>query len=202
MTSQEERPVEGPRHAEGISGQVARRWVPGVLTFVTSVAGSAVVAAGVGAWITGLEDAANAEAEFFRNQRISAYAAFTHDLIVFEDDYRKASELLQLPKEQTPSLSAAGPSELIRTVDLDLDNLRKSKAMVDIVGRQAMSDAARDAINMYGPAKGEISDNLTARLKGTVALHAGTYSETLTKMQTQGRDVFTDDAKKDLGVPN
>jgi hypothetical protein len=155
--------------------------------------GSAVVA--------GNYQTTNSQKDFVRQQRITAYANYLHDLLAFEDTYAEATRVLTSPAGQAPSGSTPAPTVVSDELQVDLEKMKQSKSFVDIVGSDAASEAAAKAIDAYGPVKGELQDQLLARSKNSsVPPPVVPYDKKLTDLQDNGRDPFTRQAKEDLGI--
>lgn len=176
--------------------------------------------------VTGKYLMRNSENEFLREQQIAAYGNYIEDLLILEEKYRESVNLLQ-PVETTDkgqtsegaATSPKNPSDLRRELDVAMNELTQTKSVVDVVGPDAVKQAAQTAIDCYGPLKGDMQNHLAAPIsqsnpsalvaiesspkdaKKAVPCLGPTFDEALDQMQKVGRDFFTDEARKSLNIP-
>lgn len=182
----------------------------GVLKFSAVIIGafsaSAVVAALVSGWFATEET----KQEFLRDQRVAAYSTFLNELLSFEETYETGRKLLEpLPGEEPPA--DASPASISAELGAGLDKIRSAKAAVDILGTPDMMAQAEKAIELYGPYKGQMQEDLAILEKDLSEpankavqerrpLKHKNHTAKNTDMQKCAREPFSDQARKDLGV--
>jgi hypothetical protein len=210
MTSEPAEEPSAPASHPTTSKMPAGARLQGILklsgVIITAFSASAVVAAVV----SGLFASAENKQEFLRDQRVAAYSTFLTELLSFEETYETGRKLLEpLPGEEPPG--EASPASVSADLGAGLDKIRAAKAAVDILGTPDMMAEAEKAIELYGPYKGQMQEDLEilkedlaeAAQKTTLErqpLKHKNHAAKNTDMQKCAREPFSDQERKDLGV--
>lgn len=192
----------------------SKRRLQAILKLSGLILGSVGASAVLAAVVSGLFALHQDDREFLRDQRVTAYSHFIDQLLAFEETYEAGRRLLEPLTEEGPlqGSSTDSPSDLSNKLGARLDSIRLAKASVDILGTPETTEQARKAIELYGPYKGQMQDDLrilqldmenhkdkTQPLKRTMLRHKDHARKNL-DMQKCAREPFSDQARRDLDV--
>ncbi|MFD0044720.1 hypothetical protein ACFVGV_05970 [Pseudarthrobacter scleromae] len=144
----------------------------------------------------------NADKEFLREKQMVAYSDHIQDLLILEQKYAAAAEFLKKTPEG-PENKAPRASELIGELDVAMNDVTQSKALVDIVGSDEAAAAAVTAIDSYGQHKGSMQWLLAIVARGGIfqgSEEFEKFEKSASEMREFGRDPFTKQVRRDLGV--
>lgn len=187
------------RSAEGKGESQPWKDRPAVIVGLAVLAAAAIVAgSALGAALSGLFQLDDSKKEFLRHERIVAHAKFVESLLSFEAKYQEAGDFLAAVPGNEVSDPRATNRALYNGLAQRLEDIRRSKAAVDVLGLETTRSAAVDAIDFYGDSKGEMQDDLDAALAKSPLKH-GKHSEELEQLEKM-RDPFTTAAKAELEI--
>lgn len=195
-----------PKNDEGKEKEPWRRKV-----LLQTAGGIATVLA---AFITGNYLIGNTEKAFLKEQRIVAYGEYVEDLLTLELKYKDGTKVLEKLLSEQASIVQGSPSEeakasilkaqvLFDELETALDDVTRSKSVVDVVGSRDVVAVGETSINLYGRLKGEMQDHLLARSTGAAPPESALPSqEALSTMRTEGREPFSGKARANLAIPD